>query len=349
MATKMEFEIVTIPSLFETSQSNLEKSSTNLIKGLRVKHGDSFYIVGELAENEGKMAHKEINCSPDSVDYNLLMKSSLLVANARKGNPLTVTTGFPFATYRLNRDEALKNLVENHFIEFDAGTYSNSGIRKVFVEVRAGEILPEVTAASLAVRKLRNVEDDFFMMSLGFGTFETLFSTRDGELSLQRAASSVPGIVYAVDLLKTELSNLLYTSMQNDYYFDKALQNGYIFLNRRKIDIMDIRKRVLDTYYDNIISPHMKRAFTDKEFSKAKAIYLSGGGALYPELIEKFNKEFEDIIPVIVPENPNYLAVKGYCINSFKLTKSDPNQSVGIDLGNSSTIICMIKTEPREL
>ena len=342
----MEFEIVTIPSLFETSQSNLERTSTNIIKGLRIKHGDSFYIVGELAENEGIMPHKDINCSPDSLDYNILMKSALLIANARKGNPLTITTGFPFATYRLNREDAYSNLVAFHMVEFDSNTYSNSGIRKMTIEVKAAEILPEVTAASLAVRKLKNIDNDFFMLSLGYGTFETLFSTRDGELASQKAASSVPGIVYAVDLLKIELSNMQHTSMQNDYYFDKALQNGYIFLKRRKVDITNIRKRVLETYYDNIISPHLKRAFTDKEFSKAKAIYLSGGGALYPELIEKFNAEFEDVMPVIIPENPNYLAVKGYCLNSAKMTKGDASQSVGIDLGNSTTIICMMKSAP---
>lgn len=345
----MEFEIITIPSLFETSPTSLEKTATNIIKGLRIKHGESFYIVGELAENEGKMPHKEINCSPDSVDYNILLKAALLIGHARKGNPLTVTTGFPFATFRVNRDEASRNLFCNHTIEFDASTCSNSGIRKMMVEVSSGEIIPEVTASSIAVRKLYNVEDDFFMLNLGYGTFETLFSRHDGELATQSAASTVPGIVYPVDLLKTELNNLLYTSMQSDYYFDRALQNGFIFLNRKKVDISDIRKRVLDTYYDNIISPHLKRAFTDKDFSKSRAIYLSGGGALYPELIAKFNKEFSGIIPVIIPENPNHLAVKGYCLNSARLTSNNPNQSVGIDLGNLTTIVCMIKSGSGEI
>ena len=341
----MEFEIVTIPSLFETSQSNLEKTATSLVKGLRIKHNNLFYIVGELAENEGKMPHKEINCSPDSLDYNILLKSALLVANSKKGNPLTITTGFPFATYRINRDEAAKNLIGDHLIEFDAATYSNSGIRKMVVEVKTGEILPEVTAASIAVRKLNNVDQDFFMLSLGYGTFETLFSTKDGELATQRAASSAPGIVYAVDLLKAELNNLQYTSMQNDYYFDKALQNGYIFLNRKKVSVEQIRENVLNAYYDNIVSPHMKRAFTDKDFSRAKGIYLSGGGALYPELVRRFKEEFKDVMEIIVPEDPNYLAVKGYCINSSKLTGGDTSQSVGVDLGNSSTLICLVKNQ----
>jgi len=344
MAKKIEFEIITIPSVFETSRTNLERTSSSLIKGLRVKHGDSFYIIGELAENEGKMPHKEINCSPDSLDYNILMKAALLVANSYKGNPLTITTGFPFATYRLNRDEAVKNLVANHLIEFDAATYTNSGVRKMVIEVKASEILPEVTAASFAVRKLNNVDKDFFMLSIGYGTFETMFSTKEGDFATQRAASSAPGIIYAVDLLKEELNSLQYTSMQSDNYFDKALQNGFIFLNRKSVDVSDIRKKVLNSYYDNIISPHLKRSFTDKEFSKAKAIYLSGGGALYPELVERFKNEFNGVIDVIVPDNPNHLAVKGYCLNSGKITGGDPFHSVGIDLGNSSTIICMMSS-----
>jgi hypothetical protein len=343
MKKKMEFEIISIPSLFESSQTNLERTSKNLIKGLRIKIGDQHYIIGELAENEGVMPHKEINCSPDSLDYSLLLKSALLAANSKKGNPLTVTTGFPFATYRINRDEALKNLIANHLIEFDGSTHSTSNARKLVIEVKSGEILPEVTAASIAVRKLEKVDHDFLMISLGYGTFETFFSTKDGEFAVQRSSSSSRGIVYAVNLLKAELNNLQYTSMQNDYYFDKALQNGFIFLNRKKIDVSKIRKKVLDSYYDNIITPHLKRAFTDKEFSKAKGIYLSGGGALYPELVDRFKQEFDGVIDIVVPEDPNFLAVKGYCLNSARITGGDISQSVGIDLGNSSTLICLMK------
>ena len=340
---KLEFEITSIPSLFETAPAILDKTANRLEKGLKIKHGDKFYIVGELAENEGLMPHKDINCSPDSLDYKILFKSALLLINSKIGNPISVTTGFPFATYRINRAEAQKNLVKDHNIEHDASIYSNSLVRRMVLEVKSGQILPEVLAASVAVRAIEKVEEDFFMLSVGYGTFETMFSTKTSEFSTQRAASSAQGIVYAVDLLKDELNNKEYTGMQNDRYFDMALQNGYIFLNRKKVNIADIRIEVLNKYYDDIISPHLKRAFTDKEFSKAKAIYLSGGGALYPELVNRFREEFKDVLEVIVPEDPNHLAVKGYCLSSSKINGGDTAQAVGIDLGNSSTLICTFR------
>jgi len=341
----IEFEITSIPSLFETAPAILDRTANQLEKGLKIKHGDKFYIVGALAENEGVMPHKEINCSPGSLDYNILFKSALLLTSSKIGNPVTVTTGFPFATYRINRDEAQKNLIKDHMVEYDASTYSNSLVRKMIIEVKFGQILPEVIAASVAVRTVEKVEDDFFILSIGYGTFETMFSSTSSDFGTQRAASSAPGIVYAVDLLKNELNNKEYTGMQNDRYFDMALQNGYIYLNRKKVNIADMRVEVLNKYYDNIISPHLKRAFTDKEFSKAKAIYLSGGGALYPELVDRFKEEFKDILEVIVPENPNHLAVKGYCLTSLKINGGDTAPAVGIDLGNSSTLICTLKSK----
>jgi plasmid segregation protein ParM len=339
----LEFEITSIPSLVEIAPVVLDRSTNQLVKGLKIKFSNRFYIVGELAANEGTMPYKEINSSPESTDYNVLLNASLLVANYKIGNPMIVTTGFPFATFRGNREAALLKLVKDHIVEYDSSTFSNSSVKKMVVEVKSAEILPEVQAASLAVRELEKPKGDFFMLSLGFGTFETFFSTENGEFSTQRAGSSAPGILYAINLLKNELGALQNVGMENEYYYDQALQNGFIFLNRKKNDISEIRAKVLETYYESVISPHLKRTFTDKEFSKSKAIYLSGGGALYPELVEKFKEEFRDLLEVIIPENPNHLAVKGYCINSKKIAGGNERQSVGIDLGNSSTLICTIK------
>jgi len=178
---------------------------------------------------------------------------------------------------------------------------------------------------------------------LGYGTFETVFSTAEGDSGVQRTSSSAPGMIYAVGLLKNALTQEFYSGMPEDYYFDQALQSGFIFLNRKKHDLKELRKKVLNLYYDNVISPSLKKSFTDKEFSKASGLYLSGGGALYPEIIERFKKEFDGVIDVIIPENPNLLAAKGYCINSAKLSTGDITRAVGIDLGNSSTIICQYK------
>jgi hypothetical protein len=334
------FKFNIIPSVFESSPLNLDRTSNKLITSLKVKHDDEFFIVGDLALTEGVSPQKEINCSPTGKDYNILLKSALLVSNARLGNPLTITTGFPFATYRMNRDLAQKLIVKEHVIEYDSSLYSPGSIRKTVVEVSSGAIMPEVSACALAVRTTEKVDSDFMMISLGYGTFETVFSTAEGENGVQRTSNSAPGIVYVVELLKKALTQEFYSGMPEDYYFDQALQAGYIFLNRKKHDLKDLRKKVLNQYYDNIISPNLRRNFTDKEFSKASGLYLSGGGALFPEIIERFKNEFDGVIDVIIPENPNLLAAKGYCINSAKLSAGDITRAVGIDLGNSSTIIC---------
>jgi plasmid segregation protein ParM len=102
---------------------------------------------------------------------------------------------------------------------------------------------------------------------------------------------------------------------------------------------------VLTFYYENVISPSVKKAFTDREFARSQGIYLAGGGAMYPELVSLFEAEFKDVIDVIVPEDPHHLAAKGYCLKSAKLSGYDKGQAVGIDMGNSSTIICLIKQD----
>jgi len=336
----LNFEFNVIPSVFESAPLSLDKTSNKLITSLKVKHGDDFFIVGDLALTEGISPHREINSSPTGVDYNILLKSALLVSNSRLGNPLTVTTGFPFATFRSNRDLAYKGLVKEHVIEFDSSLFSTGSVRKTVVEVTAGAILPEVSSCALAVRTTENVNTDFMMVSLGYGTFETVFSSAEGDSGVQRTSSSAPGMIYAIELLKKVLTQEFYSGMPEDYYFDQAMQSGFIFLNRKKHDLKDLRRKVLNQYYDNVISPSLKKSFTDKEFAKASGLYLSGGGALYPEIIERFNKEFDGVIDVIIPENPNLLAAKGYCINSTKLSTGDITRAVGIDLGNSSTIIC---------
>lgn len=339
------FEIIIIPSVFETAPAVLDRVADKLHKGLKIQIDNRFFIVGDLALNEGIQPHKEINSSPHDLDYRILFNSALLVASNKLGNPLVVTTGFPYATYQVNKDVALTKMIKDHVIEYDSSTFSPSGIKKAVVEVKNGAVLPEVSASAIAVRKGMDQPGDFMMVSLGYGTFETVFSNANGEIGIQRTANSSPGIIYALQELKKELINQYPSTMISDAFLDEGLQNGYIFFNRKRVDITAYRKKVLNNYYDNVVSPTLKRAFTDREFAKSKGIYLSGGGALYPEIVDRFREEFKDIIDVIVPENPHHLAAKGYCLHSSKLNGGDKTQVLGIDMGNSSTILCMFKAE----
>ena len=75
---------------------------------------------------------------------------------------MMVTTGFPFATYWSNKNDALTNLIKDHLIEYDSSTFSNSSVKRIVVEVKAGEIIPEVIASSIAVRELEKPNGRFF-------------------------------------------------------------------------------------------------------------------------------------------------------------------------------------------
>ncbi|MDG1279226.1 MAG: ParM/StbA family protein [Algoriphagus sp.] len=338
-----QFDVITIPSVFGTAPALLDNFVEKIHKGLKLKIENDFFMVGDLALNEGVQPHKEINSSPNDLDYKLLMTSALLVENSKLGNALTVTTGFPFASYQVNKDLALENLLKDHLVEFDSSIFSNGGVKKMVIEVSNGAILPEVSASAHAIRSIYKVEGDFMVLSLGFGTFETIYSNSNGEFGLQRTASSSQGIIYALQALRKELFNLYPSNMISDTFLDEALRNGYIFLDRKKVDIKDLRNKVLTLYYKNLISPTVKKAFTDREFSKSQGIYLAGGGALYPELVSMFKEEFKDIIDVQVLEDPQYLAAKGYFLRSSKLNGGNKAQSVGIDMGNSTTVVCSLE------
>lgn len=234
----------------------------------------------------------------------------------------------------------MESLLKDHLVEYDASVITSGGVKKIVVEVKRGIVIPEVSASAQAIRAIHTIEGDFMVLSLGFGTFETVFSNANGEFGLQRTASSSPGIIYALQLLRKELFHLYPSNMVSDTYLDEALRNGYIFLERKKRDISVLRQRVLTLYYQNVISPTVKKAYSDREFSTSQGIFLAGGGALYPELVALFKEEFKDVIDVIVPEDPHHLAAKGYCLRSSKLNGGDQTQAVGIDMGNSSTIVC---------
>lgn len=329
-----------IPSVFENAPKNLDRVlDKRLVKRLKLEENGEFYIVGELALEEGIIPHKNINSLIGDLDYNIMMKSALLIASNEISDSLVVSTGFPYATFNINRQMAMEYLVREHLIKHDSSTYSNGDVKSKIVSVERAAVIPEVVASAKAIRNLAKVESSFMVLSLGYGTFEATMSTPNEQIGLQRASNSSHGLIYALNALRNELSGN-YTSMASvDAYWDKAMQDGFIFLNRRKIDIRDIRKKVLREYYNNIISPTILKSFTDKDFSVSSGIYLSGGGALYKDLVDCFKEEFEGITDIIVLDEPQYLAAKGYLFNSEILGKSHKS-AVGIDIGNSSTVIC---------
>jgi plasmid segregation protein ParM len=332
------FDIEQIPSVFESNNAELRFVSKDFVNGLKISHNNIDYIVGNLALNEGVSPHKNINSAPDELDYNLLLKAGLLIGNQKLGNPITVTTGFPFSTFQLYKNEAKTKIAKEHEVEFDSSTFSNGSRKKLIVEVDNVSVMPEVVGCALALRRQHHAKGNFFMISLGYGTFEAILSTADGGL-VQRSALSTYGLRYAINLMQVELSKNYYLDLKNEHQLDTAFRNSFIFLNRKKVDLKELKKQVLKQYYDDIISPALRNAFTDSDFSKSSTMYLAGGGAFYEDLIENFKNEFDGIVDVIVPENAAHLAAIGYCYNSLASNGGDESRAIGIDIGNATTVI----------
>ena len=340
----MKKQSYSFPSVYEAIGTNLNYVSKNLINGLQVyDEKEQAYIIGNLALTEGVSPNKLVNSSPHDVDYQLLLKSGILLANHSNNRPLAITTGFPFSTYQIYKDIA-KSYVENlDTIEYNPGTYTNQEQTKINANISQVEILPEMIGNIIALRVGEaQAEGNFFVVSLGYGTCEAVLSTENG--IVHRTALSINGMQYAVDLFMRSLATKYYLGLKTEKQLDVSFRNDHIILDRQKVNIVDLRKRILERYYKDIISTGLRRSFSDSDFERADKIFLTGGGALFPELIEQFENEFNQIAKVEVVNNPLTLTSEGYSLNSVMLTGGDQSSAIGLDVGNANTVLTQFES-----
>ncbi len=333
------FEFLQFPSIIEGHNTELRQVAPNLINGLKLHEKRQAYVIGNLALNQGVAPHKNINSAPGELEYKLLLKSALLLATHKLGtSKFTVTTGFPASTYQLYREQAVEIIEKDHVIEFDPSTYSNAIRSNIPVTVNKVYVLPEIHGCIIGLRHgLTQAKGNFFVVSLGFGTCEAIMSTENG--AVQRTAIFTNGLRYAVNLMMNELGKKYYLDLQNEHQLDQAFQKGFLYSNRKRVDLRETRERVLQQYYQDVISPALRKAFQDADFQQADRLYLVGGGAYYEDLVAQFNQEFRAIVEVLVPSTPEVMAATGYCINSIQLNNGDASSAMGIDLGNATTIV----------
>jgi len=334
-----------IPSVFEENSMVFSKVADNFIDGIRlVNFKGKDYIIGNLALKEGSAPHKLINSSPEDIDYQLLGLTAMLIASLGSYSKLVVTIGFPNTTYPLYKKDAEKFFQGNHLISFDGRTYGKNDTERIEINVESVDVLTEIEGCCKSVKSTFNETEDFFIASLGFGTFELGLHTASGIVN--RTAYSTKGISYAVNLLENELNKEYYLNLLTEQQIERAFQRGTIVANRKRIDITGIRSKALQSYYSEVISPSIRKKFNDEDYINTKKIYLAGGGAMYGELVDLFKREFQDVLEVIVFPEPYMCASKGYCLNSLektaKLTEDEKDERViyvGIDLGNSNTAV----------
>jgi hypothetical protein len=126
--------------------------------------------------------------------------------------------------------------------------------------------------------------------------------------------------------------------MKNEFQLNDSLMKGFMIASRKRIDLRDMRKEIISQYYRQVISPNFRSHFTDQDFERCSAIYLVGGGILYNELKNEFEEEFKGFLPVEVVSEPQNVASIGYYYHSTSLSGGNSANSIGLDIGNSSTI-----------
>jgi plasmid segregation protein ParM len=335
------------PSVFEENYREFEKAADNFMEGIKIiDFRGKDYIVGELALKEGNSPHKFLNSSANDLDYQLLGSLGLLIATQGYYSKLIITTGFPFTTYQPYKKEAIDFFKGMHEINFDSGTLGGKGIETVRLTVSEADVLPEVNGCVKAIRNGEIKEkDNFFIASLGYGTFELALSSPEG--IIYRTAYSAQGLMYAVNTWEYELQKKYYLNLLTEQQLERSFQRGRMIINRKNTDLTELREKTLKSYYAEVISPAMRKKFTDEDFFRANKIYLTGGGAMYEAIVDSFKEEFKDILDVIVFPEPYLAASKGYCQHSIEIAKDKINTldnkesytCVGLDLGNNNTVV----------
>lgn len=333
------FAIQSFSSLIENNNSILANTSRDLINGLKINHDNQWYVCGNLALNEGQLPHKLINSSPADMDYQLLLKAAMLLVHESVEQPLTITTGFPYATYRVYKDQAIEYLKKTHIIEYDSSTFINNGGKKtVMLDVQNVDVIPEIAACTIALRKGKyQASGSFFVLSCGFGTFESVLSMDSG--IVEHTMISTVGMRYAVNVLMNELMKSYYLEFRNAHLLDEAFQKGHIILNKKNIDLKEKRRNALKTYYNEVISPNLKNIITDANLMKTNRIYLCGGAMYYQDLVDCFKNEFGEIASLEFVDDPANFASEGYALNSLRISGGQKKSSIGIDIGNATTIV----------
>lgn len=340
----MNIRSISFPSVIEGHNTELVNVAKDQLNGLKIREGEEDYIIGNLALSEGRNPHKAINSSPDEVDYKLLMKAGILTASNFVKEPMVITTGFPFSTININKNQARDYISGLESIMYDSRPFGGRDHQALQFSVNRVETIPELIGGIIALRSGGTQRTgNFFMVSMGYGTVEIGLST-DGGI-VQRTEGTAPGLRYAIDWAMKELMQDYYVGLRTEHQFDIAFQKGSITVNRKRIDLSEIRKRALNHYYKDVVSPLMRNTWEDEDFNRANTIILVGGGALYPELVNNFSDEFGSFANIEVSDNPTTVASRGFCIRSRNIAGGGTEAAVGIDVGNAHTTVSVFEDQ----
>lgn len=329
------------PSVVESAPPVLDLRPGVLLEQLCVSDRGQNALVGDLALSEGRAPGRLVNASPEQRDYRVLLKAALLVATHGRSGPVSVGTGFPTATLRSNADAATTLLSRCESIGFDARPVGGPTSERLSVEVTNVAVTSEIAACDIALREgPTKASGNFFILSLGYGTCEAALSTPSG--IVQRTSVSLPGVRYAVERAMQDVARTTSLGLRTEHQFDAHFRTGRITVGRERISILDVRKRALDAYMENVIVPAIANAWSSEEFDRAEDLYVTGGGALYPSLMDAVRAEFGASLAVHPVPDPVSLAALGYALLASR-DAGEGTTSVGIDIGNANSCVCVLE------
>ncbi len=332
---------INFPSIFETAFGNTENSAKDLLNGLKIKRGEKWYLVGNLARKGAINPGRVVNAAPTEEDFDILFRSAITNVVEKVEYPFVITIGYPFSTYSVYKSAAQNYLAKRHFmLDYDTRTFNlNGSIRKNTFIVDQFEVIPEIVGGIIGLKKIipNAQNENFIALSFGFGTMEGALASTEG--LVHRTNFSTHGIRYVISNLARELNQKYFLELKNEYQLDEAFIKGTLFTNRKHIDLSEIRRDLLTQYYKEVVSPQVRKNFTDADLESCEKIYLMGGGANYSELYDSIREEFSGFIPVEIAPHPEYIISIGYLYNSLRISDSKPARCIGIDMGNATTAV----------
>jgi len=332
----------TFPSTIEAHEFPLQSVVQSLVDGLKVRVGKTDYLVGNLALNEGVSAHKVINSDPEDLDYQVVGQAGLLLVAKKVTGPISLTVGFPYTTYQEYAQKAAGHFRGSKEVQYETFRFGKAHQQKLSVHVEKIDTIPEILGCATFARHQQDLADDFFVASLGYGTFEAARVHAGG--LVERSVVSTHGLRFAVNSAMREIQKQYYLDLRNEHQFDKFFQANSLIVKRKRVDLSTYRKQAIKRYFAEVIAPALRNRWKDDDFFNAETIVLVGGGALYPEAVDAFTGEFADVIRVLVPETPLLAAATGYTLWAQR-NASNGNVPVGMDIGNAYTAIGIIEPD----
>ncbi|MDX2192876.1 MAG: ParM/StbA family protein [Gemmatimonadales bacterium] len=333
-----QYQVFVFPSLMESHSGELRQVAPTPLAGLKVLHEGQAYLVGQLAVLEGVSAQKTMNESPSDLGYQVLAKAGLLVGLQGAEGPVSLVTGFPWGTFLQNRDAASQFFTRLTEIEYDARPHGGPAVARRAVDIARVEVLPEIVGCAVALRYgALKVNEDAFVVSLGYGTCEACRMTRSGVV--QRTMVSAPGLRVAVDLMGRDLARRFPAGLRRPHQLDAGFRAGEMVIQRQRVNVQDVRRSALERYFHDALQPVFRNIWTDDDFLRANRLLLVGGGAHYADLVDQFKREFDGVLDVTVVPQPELQAVTGYLHAAVALARKTGGSVIGLDIGNAQTVV----------